>query len=154
MTTNEMNPAFFIKFAKFALVGCSGLAVDFSATFLCKEVLRINKYVANSLGFVCAASSNYLLNRLWTFNSNDPDMARQYMYFFAIALAGLALNNFFVWLLHDHLKVNFAKSAEKLNLLPARFLSPKLNFYIAKMMAIFCVTLWNFLGNYFFTFTV
>ncbi|MDR2465920.1 MAG: GtrA family protein [Prevotellaceae bacterium] len=149
-----MNPAFFIKFAKFALVGCSGLAVDFGVTFLCKEILRVNKYVANSLGFACAASSNYFLNRWWTFNSNDPDMTRQYAYFFAIALAGLAINNFLVWLLHDRLKLNFAKAAEKLNLLPARFLSPKLDFYAAKLLAILCVTLWNFAGNYFFTFSM
>ena len=33
---------------------------------------RANKYLANSSGFVCAVVSNYLLNRIWTFESHDP----------------------------------------------------------------------------------
>ena len=154
MMPNEMNPTLFVQFVKFALVGCSGLAVDFGVTFLCKEGVRFNKYVANSLGFVCAASSNYVLNRLWTFDSNDPAVARQYAYFIAVALVGLAFNNFLIWILHDKLSVNFAKFTEKMKFLPELSDPSKLNFYVAKLMAIFCVTLWNFLGNYFFTFAI
>lgn len=50
------------------------MAVDFGITFLGKEKLRLNKYVANSLGFISAASTNYVLNRLWTFHSRDPQV--------------------------------------------------------------------------------
>ena len=57
-----------IQFIKFCVVGASGMAVDFGITFLGKEKLRLNKYVANSLGFISAASTNYVLNRLWTFH--------------------------------------------------------------------------------------
>ena len=53
-----------IQFIKFCVVGASGMAVDFGITFLGKEKLRLNKYVANSLGFISAASTNYVLNRL------------------------------------------------------------------------------------------
>lgn len=49
----------------------------FRHTFLGKEKLRLNKYVANSLGFISAASTNYVLNRLWTFHSRDPQVAQQ-----------------------------------------------------------------------------
>lgn len=76
------------QFIKFCVVGGSGVVVDFAITYLLKEKLRLNKYIANSTGFVCAASTNYLLNRLWTFQSHDPQVTRQYMLFLAIALDG------------------------------------------------------------------
>lgn len=119
------------QFLKFCLVGGSGVFVDFGITYLCKEWLRLNKYVANSLGFLCAATSNYVLNRLWTFGSTDPHVAVQYMRFLGISAVGLAINNLTIYVLHG------------------RF---QLNFYLAKLFAIGVVTFWNFFMNYFFNF--
>jgi putative flippase GtrA len=128
MTANYL---FFLKFIKFCVVGFSGMILDFGLTWLLKERLRINKYVANSTGFIFAATSNYILNRLWTFQSENKQVTNEYLSFMLISLAGLALNNFVIFLLHDKLK---------------------LNFYIAKVGAVGVVTLWNFGMNYFFTF--
>ena len=44
------------QFFKFCVVGGSGVFVDFGITYLCKEWLKLNKYVANSLGFLCASN--------------------------------------------------------------------------------------------------
>ena len=63
------------QFIKFCVVGGSGVFVDFGITYLCKEWLRLNKYVANSLGFLCASTSIYIFNRLWTFHNENPDIA-------------------------------------------------------------------------------
>lgn len=60
------------QFFKFCVVGGSGVFVDFGVTYLCKEWLKLNKYVANSLGFLCASTSNYILNRIWTFQNEIP----------------------------------------------------------------------------------
>jgi len=119
------------KLIKFGLVGCSGMVVDFGVTWLCKEKLQWNKYVSNSLGFVLAATNNYIWNRLWTFQSASSQVSREYGLFLIISLIGLGLNNLIIFLLHDRLK---------------------LNFYLSKLCAIACVTLWNFFMNYFFTF--
>ena len=121
-----------IQFIKFCVVGASGMAVDFGITFLGKEKLRLNKYVANSLGFISAASTNYVLNRLWTFHSRDPQVAQQYMQFIGISAIGLLINNLIIYLLNDRARVGF---------------------YLSKLIAIGVVTLWNFFMNYFFTFT-
>ena len=40
------------------------MIVDFGMTWLCKEKLRWNKYLSNSIGFVLAATNNYIWNRL------------------------------------------------------------------------------------------
>lgn len=119
------------KFLKFGVVGLSGTAIDFFFTWLCKEKLRWNKFISNSIGFTLAATSNYLLNRIWTFESENPEVGREYLSFFLVSLVGLLLNNIFLYLFHE---------------------KAKLNFYLAKAFAIALVTVWNFLANYIFTF--
>ena len=126
-----INNIVFLKFIKFCVVGFSGMIIDFGATWLLKEKVKINKYLANSCGFVLAASSNYILNRIWTFESKNSEIATEYFSFFAISLIGLGLNNLFLWVLSDKLK---------------------LNFYLSKIIATVIVTLWNFLMNFLFTF--
>ena len=127
-----INNIVFLKFIKFCVVGFSGMIIDFGATWLLKEKVKINKYLANSCGFVLAASSNYILNRIWTFESQNSKIATEYFSFFAISLVGLGLNNLFLWILSDKLK---------------------LNFYLSKLIATAIVTLWNFGMNFFFTFS-
>ena len=122
----------FLQFIKFCVVGGTGVVVDFGITFLFKEKLKLNKYIANSLGFMAAASTNYLLNRWWTFRSHDPEVAQQYVQFVGISAIGLILNNIIIYLLND---------------------KARLNFYLSKLIAIGLVTLGNFFMNYYFTFT-
>jgi putative flippase GtrA len=130
MDTETIWP-FLSQFLRFCLVGAFGLLIDFGLTYLVKEKMKMNKYVANGIGFFAAASSNYFLNRLWTFSSQDPNMLVQYMKFISFAFVGLLLNTAIVWFL-----------AEKRNQ----------NFYVAKGIATVIVTLWNFFSNFFFTF--
>ena len=126
-----LSRAFIWKFVKFAVVGFSGLFVDFGTTYVCKEWLKIQKYISNSIGFTVAASTNYILNRVWTFHSTDPNIGVQYTQFLVISLLGLALNNFIIWLILRRFKVNF---------------------YLAKLVAVIVVTMWNFLANNYYTF--
>ncbi len=44
-----------IKFLKFGIVGLSGTAIDFLFTWICKEKLKWNKFISNSIGFSIAA---------------------------------------------------------------------------------------------------
>jgi putative flippase GtrA len=108
------------------------MIIDFGTTWKLKEKVKINKYIANSCGFILAASSNYLWNRIWTFKSQNNQIGTEYLSFFAISLIGLGLNNFIIWILSDKLKWNF---------------------YLSKIVAIGIVTLWNFGMNFFFTFS-
>lgn len=126
-----INSTFILKFVKFCVVGGSGVIVDFGVTYLCKEIAKLNKYISNSIGFIVAASTNFLLNRIWTFNSQSPEIFKQYMVFFLFSLIGLGLNNGIIYLIHG---------------------KGKLNFYISKLFAIGIVTFWNFFMNYFFNF--
>lgn len=119
------------KFLKFVVVGFSGLIIDFAITYLFKDIFKVNKYLSNSIGFTLAASSNYLLNRLWTFSSDNPNIGTEYASFLIISIFGLGINNLFLYL--------FQK---------------KTKFYLAKLLAIVVTTIWNFLANYFITFSL
>jgi putative flippase GtrA len=120
------------KFVKFGVVGFSGVFVDFGFTYIGKEKVRIQKYIANAIGFTIAATSNYFLNRYWTFHSHNPHMVMEYSKFLFIALLGLGINTLVIWTL------------------VSRF---KRNFYISKLFAIGVVTIWNFVFSILFTFT-
>ena len=126
-----LTRTFILKFIKFGVVGLTGVGVDFGTTYICKEWLKIQKYVANSIGFTVAASSNYILNRIWTFKSQDPNIMMEYTEFLIISLIGLGINNFILYIIHDRFKQNF---------------------YLSKLFAIGVVTIWNFLANYYITF--
>jgi len=119
------------KFIKFAVVGFSGLFVDFGTTFICKEKIKIPKYVSNAIGFTFAASTNYFLNRWWTFQSQNPEVAVEYIKFLAISLIGLGINTLILWILVSKFKKHF---------------------YLSKLFAIAVVTLWNFVANLLYTF--
>ena len=95
------------QFFKFCVVGGSGVFVDFGVTYLCKEWLKLNKYVANSLGFLCASTSNYILNRIWTFQNENPDITGQYLRFLGIAAVGLVINNATIYVLHGRFPPEF-----------------------------------------------
>ncbi|WKN40830.1 GtrA family protein [Tunicatimonas pelagia] len=127
-----ISEALFFKFIKFGLVGASGLIVDFAATYLLKERVEINKYLANGIGFALAASSNFALNRYWTFASTDPAIFQQYSKFLVISTVGLAFNHIIVYYLAGR---------------------GQLNFYFSKGISIAIVVIWNFLANYYYTFT-
>ena len=122
----------FLKFIKFCTIGFSGMIIDFGTTWILKEKFRVNKYVANSTGFTIAATSNYILNRLWTFHSENQQILPEYFMFMLFSVAGLVINNIVIYMLHEKLKMNF---------------------YLAKLLAIGVVTLWNFVMNYLFTFS-
>lgn len=123
--------AFLMKFLKFCVVGFSGTAIDFGLTWLCKEIFKIPKFLANAIGFVVAATSNYILNRTWTWGSTNEQVGVEYVKFFAVSLIGLGLNTLILYIFNEKLK---------------------LNFYLSKVIATGVVMLWNFFANNFFTF--
>ena len=78
-----------------------------------------------------AATSNYILNRVWTWGSTNEQVGVEYVKFFGVSLIGLGLNTLILYLLHEKLK---------------------LNFWISKVFATGVVMIWNFLANHYFTF--
>lgn len=122
---------FIYRAFKFGIVGCVGMGVDFGLTWLFKEKLRLDKFFANAIGFTMAVVSNYILNRIWTFESHSTKIMRQFLLFLLVSLVGLAINTVVIYALHE---------------------KKQHRFYRSKVVATIVVALWNFFANYFLTF--
>ena len=119
------------KVLRFGVVGAAGTVIDFGCTYLCKEILKLNKYLSNAIGFTLAATFCYFFNKYWTYQSQSPLYWREYVAFIGVSLVGLSINSTVLWLLND---------------------KAKMNFYLSKCFAIGVAGVWNFLANLLFTF--
>jgi putative flippase GtrA len=126
-----LNQAFIFKIIKFGIVGCLGFIIDFGLTYLFKEKLKMNKFVANALGFTISAIVNFTVNRIWTFQNHNPDLALQFGKFMAIASVALMLNSLIIYILNGKIRINF---------------------YVSKIIAVLFVMFYNFIMNSLFTF--
>lgn len=131
----ELRPLI-TKFVKFGLVGASGMVVHFAVLYFFREIVGLNDFVANTIGFITAATTNYFLNRWWTFRSQEKQVAVEYLKFILVSVIGLGINNGTLWL--------------------GSKLLPEWNddwrFYVLWVFAVGVTTLWNFFGNMLFTF--
>jgi len=154
----------FIKFIKFGIVGASGTIVDFGITALAMLLFGLREYIsesieviasssdanegviffilfANLLGFVVAASSNFILNRIWTWKSTDPNIEKQYLKFIMVSVGGLLINLMLIYICNICLTWEFS--------LFGVFVS---RFWISKLIATAVVMFWNFVVNHLYTF--
>jgi putative flippase GtrA len=95
------NQEMAVEFIKFCLVGSSGLIVDLTFVFISMQIflnLAIMSdllcfRVARVVGFVCALTSNFLLNRTFTFaNATKANIYQQYMYYVIVAVSAFTIN--------------------------------------------------------------
>lgn len=119
------------KACRFFVVGLLGSAIDFGFTYLFKEILKVNKFVSNAIGFISAAVFCFFLNKYWTYESPTPLAWKEFFVFFAVSLIGLGINSLTLYLLAD---------------------KAKMRFYLAKCFAIVVAGVWNFLANLLITF--
>jgi putative flippase GtrA len=114
------------EIGRFAIVGLSGAAIDFSITWFLRDKVKWNQYVANSIGFVIATTNNFIWNKFWTFHNVSNAYLQQYSLVMLIAFGGLLLNNAVLWVCNRLLR---------------------LNFYLSKAIASGVVAVWNYTLN-------
>jgi putative flippase GtrA len=126
-----MNDYISSQLIKFALVGITGMGLDFGTTWLLKEKVKINKFIANATGFSIAVVNNFMLNKYWTFDNQNAIATEQFVKFLVISIIGLCINSLLLFILLKKIKGNF---------------------YLVKLAVIGLVFFWNFSANYFYTF--
>jgi len=121
------------RFLRFATVGFSGVFVDYTVFYLLFSQLGWGLTTSNVLSAEVAIFNNFLWNDAWTFSDLAQRQLgwrtriKRFLKFNLICLAGLVLNTLIVNLLFNVFNWNA---------------------YLAKMIAIVTVTLWNFWVNY------
>ena len=120
------------RFLRFGLVGFSGVFVDLGVFYLLRTVLGLGLTRSAILSSEVAIVNNFLWNDLWTFGDisrrqkGKRRQFRRFLKFNVVCLSGLILNVLIVNFLFNILGINE---------------------YIAKLVAIALVTLWNFWFN-------
>lgn len=90
------------EFLRYAAVGASGVVVDLFVLALLHELLDVPLLMANLVSFSVACSTNFSLNRHWTFRARDHrHVAVGGGLFLVGALIGLAINEAGLWALHS-----------------------------------------------------
>ena len=83
--------ALLAQFLRFGAVGVAGFCIDTATVYALRG--RLGLYGAGMAGYVVAASSNWALNRAWTFSGRSRGLAhRQWALFLATNTVGLVLN--------------------------------------------------------------
>lgn len=94
------RPANWLQLIRFGLVGASGFVVNLAVYAFFVHVLGIPYQVAAVGSWLVAVSSNFLLNRYWTFDAAAGRLHFQAIRFFAVSLVaflfGLVLLTLFV----------------------------------------------------------
>jgi len=78
-------------FVRFGIVGCFGFCWDTGTVYAARYLVGI--YLAGALGFIVAASANWLLNRWWTFRHiSRGAMHVQWLRFISVNSVGFIFN--------------------------------------------------------------
>ncbi len=86
-----MNMALVAQFLRFGVVGACGFVVDTATVYALRGTLGL--YGAGMVSYLLAATSNWALNRVWTFRGQGSGPAhRQWARFMVANLAGFVLN--------------------------------------------------------------
>jgi dolichol-phosphate mannosyltransferase len=101
--------------SRFVTVGISGLIVNFLVSYMLTHNLFFNLWYvqATIIGFICSVTSNFLLNKIWTFQDRNFSARRfflQYGMFAGIASISGALQIVLVYLLVEYTGHQYAFS--------------------------------------------
>lgn len=119
-----------LRFLSFLGVGVIATSVQYLVLIASVQGLHADPVVASTVGFVIAATVNYILNRRYTFGSSKPHLEAAPK-FFIVAAVGLWLNG---------------------ALLAAGMAIVGLHYIAAQVIATGCVLLWNYSINAVWTF--
>ena len=88
------------RLLRYGAVGCANTAIDWCVFTLLTELLGAAPALGHAIGYVCGMTSNYILNRVYTFRDGDGgSLKRQLPLFIAVSLVSLGASTLVVWLL-------------------------------------------------------
>ena len=137
------------RFAKFALVGFSGLAIDFVLLNIFERTFGMAVPLAVALAFIVAAINNFVWNRLWVYpESRSQRKRKQLPIFLAVNAAGLLINVIIFLLFQTPI-------TSLMLVMPLAFVAQHhqgIGLNVTKMIAAVVVMFWNFVVNRLVTF--
>lgn len=114
MKEKRTSVRFFSKAGRFYTVGASGLLVNYLVSFLFGVVLsNLWDVYATMIGILFSMTSNFFLNKIWTFEDRDMSLKRtlrQYVSFMMFSGIGAGFQLGMVYILVDSRHMSYALS--------------------------------------------
>lgn len=117
-------------FLQFSIIGVWATGLHYLILFSLVEGYELHAVTATSIGFAVSSIFNYAANYRYTFKSQKKH-AETYSKFMLVALVGLALNGAVVAIVLEIMQLHYV---------------------LAQIIATGTVLIWNFSGNYFWSF--
>jgi putative flippase GtrA len=137
------------RFGKFAVVGLSGLLVDYVVLNFLTYFLQVETWVALPIAFVAAATNNFVWNRWWVYpESRHVKKRKQMPVFLGVNAMGLGINYLIFFLFSTPIEAFLAVSP--IALVARHHKGIGLN--ITKGIAAIVVMFWNYFVNRVVTF--
>lgn len=137
----EYRKPWLSKYIKFSAVGLVGAIINSAVLWTSYQILSVPYVQAAVLAFCVAATSNYYMNRRWTYRSKG-NLPVQYSQFFIVSVCGLVLNLVILIGIVDHAMPALDIGMDKAGLY----------LVASNLVAIFIVSIFNFFANSFWTF--
>jgi len=84
-------------FLRYCVVGIIGTGVDVGILYVLVNYRLAPFGIALVLAFMAAVTSNFILNKKWTFDDTSTKRAAQYLVFLGISVVGLIVTFFLMW---------------------------------------------------------
>ena len=137
-----------VRFLKFATVGAIGSVVDFGIMNWLSHLFDMPLVYAGTISFLCAVTSNFTLNRFWTYpESRSRHILHQLGMFFVVNTAGILIR---IPILH-YAEPPMARAFERMAHLTSGA-AEVLARNATLALAIGIVMIWNFFINRYWTY--
>lgn len=121
------------EFFKFAIVGGIGTLINLAILYLLTEEAGFHYLLSAVISFLFAMTSNFILNKIWTFKENMHfDIRKKYIQFSFVSVFALLVNLIFLYIFTDIFGIYYI---------------------ISQILAIGTALIINFLGNKIWTFS-
>ncbi|HJG88942.1 GtrA family protein [Barnesiella viscericola] len=121
-----------VQFVRYFFVGGFAFVVDFGLLYILTEYAGLHYLLSATLSFISGLLVNYIISCIWVFsNSKFKNRLVEFLFFAAIGVVGLLLNDALIWLFTDCIGTHYMFS---------------------KIVAAAIVYLWNFFARKYLVF--
>ena len=121
-----------VQFVRYFFVGGFAFVVDFGLLYILTEYAGLHYLLSATLSFISGLLVNYVISCIWVFsNSKFKNRLVEFLFFAAIGVVGLLLNDVLIWLFTDCIGTHYMFS---------------------KIVAAAIVYLWNFFARKYLVF--
>jgi putative flippase GtrA len=103
--------AFFQQLYRYTFVGAVAFCFDFGTLFALTYFLGIHYLISAGIAFFVGLSVNYAFSIKWVFDRRSiQDKRMEFLLFAFIGLAGLGLNELFIWYFTEVVRFHYLES--------------------------------------------